>query len=75
MTEYKKEIEELCKNENITKLFFDNILIRDNWTAIHYRYRRESKKDMRISVGDRMEFFEFKINGVGNYTVVNNWIQ
>ncbi len=70
MTQYKEEITELFKNETITKLYFDNILIRENWTAIHYRYRSFHKKDITINFGDRMEFFKFV-----NYTIVANWIQ
>ena len=70
MTQYKDEITELFKNETITKLYFDNILIRENWTAIHYRYRSFHKKDITINFGDRMEFFKFV-----NYKIVANLIQ
>ena len=70
MTQYKEEITELFKNETITKLYFDNILIRENWTAIHYRYRSFHKKDITINFGDRMEFFKFV-----NYKIDANWIQ
>ena len=75
MTEYKDEIRALFESEKITKLYFDNILIRDNWAAIHYRYRRESKNNHRIKVGDRMEFFKFIENRDGNFSIEANWIQ
>ena len=75
MTEYKDEIRAFFESEKITKLYFDNILIRDNWAAIHYRYRRESKNNHRIKVGDRMEFFKFIKKGDGNFSIEANWIQ
>ena len=75
MEQYRKEITELFENELITKLYFDNILIRENWTAIHYRYRSYNKKDISRRIGDRMEFFKFKIVENGIYKIVANWIQ
>ena len=36
MTEYKQEIETRFRQEKIEKLYFDNILIRDDWAALHY---------------------------------------
>ena len=74
MTTYKDEIEALFKSEKITKLYFDNILIRDYWAAIHYRYRRENKSNRRVYVGDRMEFFKFKKED-NSFKIVANWIQ
>ena len=35
MTEYKQEIETLFGQEKIEKLYFDNILIRDNCVSLH----------------------------------------
>ena len=75
LTTYLEEIEELFKNEEITKLYFDNVLIREKWAAIHYRYRRFDKKNFKVSVGDRMEFFQFKEDGSGNLKIIWNWIQ
>ena len=53
MEQYKNEIKELFDKEFIEKLYFDNILIRENW-ALHYRYRKEDKSNKEKSVGDRM---------------------
>ena len=61
MEEYKKEIKDLCDKENIEKLYFDNILIRENWAALHYRYRREDKASKEKSVGDRMQFLKLEV--------------
>jgi len=74
MDEYKGNMTELFNKEKIEKLYFDNILIRDNWAGLHYRYRRKRKRidnGSLIDFGDRMEFLQFnselKING--------SWIQ
>ena len=42
--QYREEIKTLFQNEEITKLYFDNFLIRDNWAAIHYRFRSVDQK-------------------------------
>ena len=63
MAQYKEEMENLAKVETIEKLYFDNILIRDNWAALHYRYRRTIKETNEKSVGDRMQFLQFKEEG------------
>ena len=70
MTKYKEEITELFQNEKITKLYFDNFLIRDNWAAIHYRFRSVDIKNTKIRVGDRMEFFKFE-----GSKIVGNWLK
>ena len=62
MEQYKNEIKELFDKEFIEKLYFDNILIRENWAALHYRYRKEDKSNKEKSVGDRMQFFNFEQN-------------
>ena len=74
--EYIKEMEDLCNNYEIKKKYFDNILIRGNWAALHYRYTREPKPltGENIYVGDRMQFLKFEEkNGV--LKITNSWIQ
>jgi len=74
--EYIKEMKELCNNNEIKKKYFDNILIRGNWAALHYRYTREPKPltGENIYVGDRMQFLKFEEkNGV--LKIANSWIQ
>ena len=70
MDEYKKEMEELCNEKTITKLRFDNVLIREDWAAIHYRYRIENEN----YVGDRMQFLKFQEKD-GALKIVASWIQ
>ena len=75
MDEYKGKMTELFGREKIEKLYFDNILIRDNWTGLHYRYRRK-KRDTEelIDFGDRMEFWYFKeIDGI--LKITGSWIK
>ena len=76
MDEYKKEMEELCNEKTITKLRFDNVLIREDWAGIHYRYRIEedSEKGIEKYVGDRMQFLKFQERG-GSLKIVASWIQ
>lgn len=76
MTKYKEEMTQLCSEKTITKLRFDNILIREDWAAIHYRYRIEpdSTKGIEKYYGDRMQFFKFqRIDG--NLKIVASWVQ
>ena len=70
MDEYKKEMEELCKEKTIKKLNFDNILIREDWAGIHYRYRIDNEN----YVGDRMQFLKFQEKD-GALKIVASWIQ
>ena len=58
MKTYKDAMEALTENKTIKKLYFDNILVRDNWAAIHYRYRIEYKETNQKEVGDRMQFLK-----------------
>ena len=73
MNQYKEEITELFENEKITKLYFDNFLIRGDWAAIHYRFRGVDQKNTRTRVGDRMEFFQF--NSDTPKKIVGNWLK
>ena len=71
---YKEEMNELFKNETITKLYFDNLLIRENWAALHYRFRRYTIEKNETTVGDRMQFLKFEEKD-GNMKIVASWIQ
>ena len=73
---YIKEMEDLCKSYEIKKKYFDNILIRDNWAALHYRYTREQKPltGENIYAGDRMQFLKFEEKD-GGLKIANSWIQ
>ena len=74
--EYIKEMEELCKSYEIKKKYFDNILIRGNWAALHYRYTREQKPltGDNIYAGDRMQFLKFEEKD-GGLKIANSWTQ
>ena len=74
MNKYKEDITTLFGKEEITKLYFDNILIRDNWAGIHYRFRSKDKTTNVISLGDRMEFLKFEQQGSA-IKIVGNWIK
>ena len=74
MTQYIVEIRALFKNETITKLYFDNFLIRDDLAAIHYRFRSLDKINTKIRVGDKMEFFKFEVSGTSK-KIVANWLK
>ena len=74
LPKYKEAIDELAQKKTIKKLYFDNILIRDDWAALHYRYRSIDKQTNAIYVGDTMQFLKFK--EVGNtYKIVGSWIK
>ena len=57
-SEYIAEMTELFSKYDIKKVYFDNILIRDKWVAIHYRFTNTTGTEKTI--GDRMEFFLFE---------------
>ena len=73
MNEYKGNMTELFNKEKIEKLYFDNILIRDNWTALHYRFKNKTIEN-NVTTGDRMEFFKFE-EIEGKLKITRNWIQ
>ena len=71
MNEYKGNMTELFNKEKIEKLYFDNILIRDNWAGLHYRYRKKNQDNEVIDFGDRMEFLHFN----NELKITGRWIQ
>ena len=74
MSEYKEEMKALVEKENIKKIYFDNILIRDNWAALHYRYKNENLSTKEITAGDRMQFLKFEQKG-DDLKIVASWIK
>ena len=72
MTQYKAAINKLFAEQNVTKLYLDNLLVRDDWVAIHYRYRSLNKQNTKVTFGDRMEFFKFDNETL---RIVGNWIK
>ena len=75
MTEYISAMRTLASEKKIEKLYFDNILIRDNWAALHYRYRSKILTTGEKYVGDRMQFLKFKEDGSNNYKIEMSWIK
>ena len=71
---YIGAIKELNETYDIKKLYFDNILIRDEWAALHYRYRRVNRADNTTYVGDRMQFLKF-VEEDGNYKIEESHIK
>lgn len=74
MATFKEEMRALAKKEKITKLYFDNILIRDNWAALHYRYRSENLDTKELYVGDRMQFLKFEQKESG-LKIISSWVK
>ena len=72
MEEYKNAMKTLTSGENIKKIYFDNILIRENWAALHYRFT--SEKGSEKTCGDRMQFLKFEQKETG-LKIVASWIQ
>ena len=60
MTEYRLAMRTLVEKEKIKKLYFDNILIRDNWAALHYRYTSENLSTGIKNCGEIMQFLKFE---------------
>ena len=75
MATYESAMRALADEKTIKKLYFDNILVRDNWAAIHYRYRSITKGTNEKYVGDRMQFLRFKEVGGNSYKIEATWIQ
>ena len=75
MATYESAMRTLAGEKTIKKLYFDNILVRDNWAAIHYRYRSITTDTNEKYVGDRMQFLKFKEVGDNNYKIEATWIQ
>ena len=74
LEEYLTDSMATAQNKTITKLYFDNILIRDNWAALHYRYRTYDKITKEKYAGDRMQFL--KLEQVDDrLIIIGSWIQ
>ena len=73
MKTYKDAMRKFVEDKKVIKLYFDNILIRDNWAALHYRYRFEYKENKEKYVGDRMQFLKFKEVETGKYKIESSW--
>ena len=73
MKTYKDAMIQFVEDKKVIKLYFDNILIRDNWAALHYRYRFEYRANNEKYVGDRMQFLKFKEVETGKYKIEASW--
>ena len=73
MSEYKSDMRTVAKKENIKKLYFNNILIRDNWAAIHYYFTIEDLKTGIKDWGDKMQFLKFEDKDEG-LKIISSWI-
>lgn len=74
MEEYKIAMQKLASEQDIKKLYFYNILVRDDWAAIHYQYKTEYLTTNKTDTGDRMQFFKFK-EIESNYKIEASWIR
>ena len=72
MRVYKQEIGELFIKNTIKKIYFDNILIRDKWAALHYRFTNTTSG--KTTVGDRMEFLQFEKQG-DNWKIISSFVK
>ena len=74
--QYKEEMQRITDEDEITRLYFDNLLIRDNWAGLHYRYRKENRATKEKYVGDRMQFIKFEQKeGTSSWKIVSSWIK
>lgn len=64
----KKSTKESFGKIRTTKLYFDSMLIRDDWAAIHYRVVEEDLATGEKTPDDRMEFLHFR-NENGKWVV------
>ena len=71
---YKDAMRKLVDDKDIKKLYADNILVRDDWAAVHYRYRMENRGTGEKYVGDRMQFLKFREEN-NNYKIEKSWIK
>ena len=74
LSEYKNEMKNLVKTQNLKKLYFDSFFISENWAAIHYRYSLEQLKTGEKTFGDRMQFLKFEKTR-NSLKIVSSWIQ
>ena len=74
LSEYKNEMKNLVKTQNLKKLYFDSMLISENWAALHFRYSLEELKSGEKTFGDRMQFLKFEKSG-NTLKIVSSWIQ
>ncbi len=64
--------EEAAKNE-VTRLYFDSMLISGDWAAIHYHLVNKDQTTGERTAGDGMEFLHFVKDGDG-VKVTESWV-
>ena len=74
VSEYKIAMKILASNEDIKKLYFDSILICDEWAAIHYRFTSVDLITGEKDWGDRMQFLKFTETN-GGLKIIGSWIK
>lgn len=62
---YAKYVKDTASGTEITKLYFDNMLISGDWAALHYRTAEKDQKTGDREPDDKMEFFHFVKDGDG----------
>ena len=74
LKEYKDYLRNEAETVQKTRIYFDNMLIRDNWAAIHYRTVDTNLETGEKTDGDHMQFLEYEISG-DDVKVIGSWEQ
>ena len=74
LKEYQDTKDVLLKQTDIRMGDFHNMLIRDNWAAIHYRTVDTNLETGEKTDGDHMQFLEYEISG-DDVKVIGSWEQ
>ena len=74
LEEYKHHLRNEAETVQKTRIYFDNMLIRDNWAAIHYRTVDTNLETGEKTDGDHMQFLEYEISG-DDVKVIGSWEQ
>lgn len=67
-----KTIGNTAQSSKVTRLYFDNMLIRGEWAAIHYRVTAQDVETREMTVEDVMQFLHFEEDGDG-VKVIDCW--
>ncbi len=68
LEEYKAFAKDEIENEQLTRLYFDNMLISDDWAGIHYRFTTVNANGEK-EANDLMQFLHFTQEDDGSLKV------
>lgn len=72
LSQYKESVKNTFGSIDVKRIYFDNMLISDDWAAIHYKVTNQDVLTGEKTAGDVMQFLRFSENG-DSVKVIECW--